>query len=76
MFKKETPMGSEGVDPKLVPEIAGLTFSSSIPQRQFAEDGAKETTDSKVDGDQPTFEMPPFANGEDVRKNYVSPGRM
>jgi hypothetical protein len=36
---------------------------------------ADHPLNAQADGDNPTFTMPKFANGEDVRKTYVPPAR-
>jgi hypothetical protein len=37
--------------------------------------GSADSSDKNPQGDNPSFDMPAFADGEDVRKTYVAPKR-
>ena len=66
MFKRITDDNDAQKARPLVPNILGMRYSSSIPMDQAGEEAPVEKSD-KADGDQPSFEMPPFANGRDMR---------
>ena len=78
---------TSGVQPNNLPIEVGGAGSSGLQESgkdwDAMEQGgfdiplaaADHPLNAQADCDNPSFEMPPFANGEDVRKTYVAPKR-
>jgi hypothetical protein len=77
---------TSGVQPNDLPVEVGGAGSSGLQEKDKAWDqaeaagfdvplGSADSSDRNPQGDQPSFTLPAFANGEDVRKTYVAPKR-